>query len=170
MAVTLTIPGTPKPKGSMKCLGQVGKIRHQLTEDYRPGQKEWRDRIADTIRRKVTTRYAEGVPVQVDVTFTLPRPEYHYGTGRNAGIVKPRYEWEPATNRGTGDVDKMLRLLLDALEDGGLLANDAQVVDAHAVKVYVDDPLGRSLPFPGARIRTAALRHQPPTLDEETQP
>lgn len=170
MAVTLTIPGTPKPKGSLKCLGRVGKVPHQLTEDYRPGQKEWRDRIADTVRRKVRTRYEHGIPVGVEVTFTLPRPKHHYGTGRNANVLKERFAWEPPTNQGTGDVDKMLRLLLDALQDGGLLANDAQVVDTRAVKVYVNDPLGRALPYPGAVIRTYAIRHQPPTLDEENQP
>lgn len=166
MAVTITIPGDPKPKGSMKCIGQIGKVRHQLTEDYRPGQKEWRDRISTTVRQKVKTRYALGVPVAVEVTFTLARPTYHYGTGRNAHLIKERFLWESPTNQGTGDVDKMLRLLLDALQDGGLLANDAQVVDTHPVKVYVGDALGRGLPYPGAQIRTYALRHEPPTLED----
>lgn len=147
--VTMTIPGTPKPKGSLKCIGRRGRVAHQLTEDAGPELKAWRDRIADTVRTRVTTRADAGEPVAVAVTFTLARPGYHYGTGRNAGQIKPQHlDTYPAGR--VGDVDKLARLLLDALQDGGLLHDDAQVVTLTARKTYVNAP--DALPWPGARI------------------
>lgn len=153
MTVTLTIPGVPKPKGSLKCLGRRGRVAHQLVEDAGPELRDWRDRIAETVRTRVRTRGEPGETVHVDVTFTIPRPAYHYGTGRNAQQLRPKYAAAPATARGTGDVDKLARLLLDALQDGGLLADDAQATDLTARKRYVDAPGG--LPYPGARIVVA---------------
>lgn len=149
MTVTLRIPGTPKPKGSLKCIGARGRGGHQLIEDHRPGQKEWRDRIANTVRTKVRTRYPRDVPVAVDVVFTLPRPKSHYRTGRNAHMLRDTAPDWP-TGQRTGDTDKLFRLLGDALEDGGLVADDAQIVAVTAVKVYLGGP--GALPYPGAEI------------------
>lgn len=148
--VTMTIPGTPKPKGSLKCIGRRGRVAHQLTEDSGPELEAWRGRIADTCRTRVKTRAVAGEPVAVVVMFTIERPGYHYGTGRNAHTIKPQYVDAYPTGRGTGDVDKLARCLLDALQDGGLLHDDAQVVELTARKTYVDATNG--LPWPGARI------------------
>lgn len=161
MTVTLTIPGLPKPKGSMRCLGRVGKVRHQLAEDFRPGQRDWRDRITDTVRTRVHTHAEHGEPVHVHVVFTLPRPTSHYGTGRNSGILRKAASTIAATSLRTGDVDKLARLVLDALEDGGLLDNDAQVVDLHTRKVYRDTPDSDALPYTGARITVTFPTREP---------
>lgn len=147
--VTMTIPGVPKPKGSLRCVGRRGRVAHQLLEDPRPGQREWRDRIADTARTRVRTKADPLEPVAVDVAFVLPRPAYHYGTGRNAGQIKPQHLAAVPTGQNTGDTDKLCRLLLDALQDGGLLHDDAQVVTLTATKAYVGP---EALPWPGARI------------------
>lgn len=155
--VRIVIPGDPAPKGSMKCVGQKG--RHQLVEDN-PATKEWRTLLAYWIRRKWPDDQHAGKhqPLGVDVTFVVPRPPGHYGTGRNAGIVKASAPIHPATQAaGSGDVDKLLRLVLDAVQDTDVLPNDAQVVEALARKRYpreTDDPPDPDhLAYPGVVIR-----------------
>ena len=132
--VTITIPGTPVPKGSMKCIGRGG--RHQLVEDN-PRTTPWRRRIASLVRSRVTSEAAPRQPLAVDLLFTVPRPK----------SVRAAH---PVT-RSAGDLDKLVRLALDALQDTALLPDDAQVVELHAWKAY--EAAGMGMPYPGLRVR-----------------
>ena len=77
-------------------------------------------------------------PVHVWLTFCFARPASHYGTGRNAGKLKPS---APPFHTKAPDVDKLARLVLDAMENAGIVANDAQVIQLQAGKAWVaDDP------------------------------
>ncbi len=78
--------GLPAPKGSLKCIGARGKQRHVLIEDN-TNIKPWRE-LVEKAGRALPVSGLEG-PVGVEVTLTLPRPKSHYGTGRNATILKP---------------------------------------------------------------------------------
>lgn len=151
--IVVVLPGKPTPAGSLKCVGGRGRVRHQLVQDYRPGQKEWRQKVTDAVRKGVTQRADKWQPVGVEVTFTIERPAGHWGTGRNATRLKPSAPTFP-TKHNTNDLDKMERLLGDALQDAEMLPDDAQIVDYHARKCYPDCPhTAGSLPWPGARIR-----------------
>lgn len=147
----ISIPGWPAPKGSMKCIG--GKNRHQLIEDNKRS-KPWRDVIALWIRRSWHEQADPGQPVGVEVTFALPRPKGHYGTGANQGHVKASAP-DHATSHSTGDVDKLARLALDAIQDTDVLPDDSQVVELLARKAYLadDGPEGDVLHYPGVVIR-----------------
>lgn len=159
--LVVTIPGTPKPKGSLKCVGQRGPRKHVLVEDNE-GTGPWRESLVGWLRKVVGGTAERGQPIGAEVTFTVPRPDGHKGTGRNAGTVKPSAPAYPVT-RTSGDVDKLLRLVLDALQDGPrpLLADDAQVVDVTTRKRYPiagDGPdVYDVLPYPGVRIRLYPL-------------
>lgn len=133
----IVIPGRAAPKGSLKCVG--GRGRHQLVEDN-ARSKGWRETVAGWVRRKWPTeqRAAKGQPVGAEITFTLDRPKSHYGTGRNAGQIKSQHVDALPVGHGTGDVDKLLRLVLDALQDTDVLPDDCAVVEALARKAYVD--------------------------------
>lgn len=153
--ITIAIPGHAAPKGSMKCVGGRGKVKHQLVEDNARSQP-WRDLVAQAIRRHwPPDAYAERhQPVGAEVTVTLPRPAGHYGTGRNAGTLRPGIRGVYPVTRSAGDVDKLLRLILDAVQDTDVLPDDAAVCEATARKAYVapdgpDDVLG----YPGVVIR-----------------
>ena len=89
------------------------------------------------------------IPRSFPSTFRLPRPKGHYGTGRNAGLLKPSAPWYPA---GRPDLDKLLRSTLDALGEAGIWGDDAQVVTIAASKHYTSD-----YEPPGATIRVATL-------------
>ena len=158
--VVLVVHGDPAPKGSLKCVGRRGSRGHVLVEDSdRTGP--WRERVAAGGRRLMAVcDLPDGVsgPVALEVTFTVLRPSSHYGTGRNAGILKasaPGYPAKRSSNGIGGDVDKLARTILDALEDSGLLLDDSQVVELVTRKTYPDGPhvLPDALPRPGARIR-----------------
>jgi Holliday junction resolvase RusA-like endonuclease len=71
-------------------------------------------------------------PVHVRMTFNLPRPAGHYGSGKNAGKVRASAPREHVTKP---DLDKLARCVLDALT-GVVYADDSQVVGINASKCY----------------------------------
>ena len=84
-------------------------------------------------------------PVAVTITFILPRPLGHYGTGANRGQLKPSAPRRPAGQRM--DLDKLARSTLDALT-GVVWVDDGQVADLNLSKVYQASPTEQ----PGAVI------------------
>ena len=158
--LTITIPGNPATKGSMKCLGRRGPTGHQLVDSH-ASTKPWMEKLATSLRG-ITEKHnvaAAKQPVTADVWVTLERPKSHYGTGRNARVIK---EWAldltPASSDTSGDVDKYARALLDGLQAADLLDNDAQVVRLVIEKSYVHPEPGDFPPFPGVRIRLSPWR------------
>lgn len=156
----ITIPGRPATKGSMKCIGRRGKVAHVLVEST--DNSGWRGTVAGWLTRSgPSSRPIPGQPLGVEVTFTLPRPAHHYGTGRNARQVKPRYVDAYPVGHNTGDVDKLLRLVLDAAQDAGVVPDDAAVCEVTTRKAYTladqDGPALDRLPYPGVRLRLYAL-------------
>lgn len=152
MTVTLTVPGTPKPKGSLKPVRNGRRI--QLIEDAGPAQTTWRQRVAYAAKT-ANHPFTIGEPVAVEVWFYLPRPASHHMSSRPDRPLRDDAPEFPVT-RSTGDGDKLFRLIGDALVDGGLLPDDSQIVDHTARKRYAP-PDGN----PGAYIYVTSL--QPPT-------
>lgn len=138
----IKVYGDPEPKGSLKCIGARGQRKHVLVEDN-AGSDPWRAKIAGQARRWIKEKADKQQPVAVDVTYSLARPGGHYGTGRNAGAVKLSAPVYPS-QKGTGDEDKLRRLVLDALQDAGVLKDDAQVIGGENWKHFHDA-------HPGAR-------------------
>lgn len=145
--ITLRLHGHPAPKGSLRCIGARGKVKHQLIEDERVGQKQWRAAITK-LAGEAVQRADQYQALGVDVTFTLARPADHYGSGCNAGRLNSRAPMWP-TKQNTGDTDKLLRLVSDALQDSGLIVDDSQVVEVVGRKFYpVATPEALSGPHP----------------------
>lgn len=139
--LAISIPGRALPKGSMVCVGRRGRVAHVVIEDDKGKHKEkWRAAIALAVKRKwpADQHAGKGQALGAEVTCTLERPGYHYGTGRNAGKVKQRYFDALPIGHGTGDVDKLLRLVLDAIQDTDVLPEDCAVIEATTRKFYVD--------------------------------
>jgi Holliday junction resolvase RusA-like endonuclease len=132
----VTVPGAPVPQGSVHPFVTAAgpRARHD------PRVREYRLRVAQAVRESRGSPPHLG-PVEVLVVAWLPRPASHYGTGRNTGRLRPSAPALPTTKP---DVDKLARVVLDALTDGGLWRDDAQVTGVRAVKRYADDehPVG----------------------------
>src|SRR5690606_2131445 len=91
-------------------------------------------------------------PLVADMVFTMPRPKGHYGTGRNAGVLKPRYV--DALPDRVPDPSKPARSTEAALPDASVWADDARVVSyGRLIKLYAGDPDPDALDVPGAVIR-----------------
>ena len=105
-----SVSGIPMSQGSMSVFN--GRIVHQKTKPL----MAWRSIIYEACRDHMEP--LEG-PVKVHVTFRMPEPKKH---SRRWPHVRP-------------DVDKLARACLDGLT-GAAFADDCQVVDLRACKVY----------------------------------
>ena len=67
------------------------------------------------------------------IDFIFTRPESHYGTGRNSGILRDDAPPFP-TSRRIGDIDKLVRTILDALAAAEVIVDDQIVASLTAEK------------------------------------
>lgn len=72
--------------------------------------------------------------VRVTLRCAFERPRCHFGTGRNANVLRAD---APSSPIGKPDLDKLARALLDALK-GVCWADDAQVAQLAARKRYAN--------------------------------
>lgn len=147
--LTFTVPGRPRPQGSKKPFVNKHTGRVQLVESS-AHLKDWRSLVAFVAAEK-TVGWQFSCPVGINVIFVFCRPKSHFGTGRNAGVLKPGApEWPD--NRGTGDLDKLVRAVADAIT-GPLIVDDSLIATLAAKKVFG---------FPErAEITVASLSAQP---------
>lgn len=142
--IVVTAYGTPKPKGSLKHIGN-GRMAEQVE-----GSKPWREKVADAghaamlsgrLGRGPARRPPLDGPLAVEITVTVAKPK----------SAPKRRETFPDT-RSSGDADKLARNILDALADARVITDDARVVELACRKRYPGqhpDALAR----PGAVIR-----------------
>ena len=158
--VTLAVHGQPAPQGSKRAFmgrRKDGTPVARVIESSHDRVKSWRQAVVDEARawQAPPGLLADGGwppldgPLEADMTFVLPRPKGHYGSGRNAARLRPSAPVHPA---GKPDVGKLGRATEDALT-GIVWHDDAQVVISRLTKVYADpgapDPAWRA---PGAVI------------------
>jgi len=142
LRLSLFVQGRPRTKGSMKCLGARTKGgKHVLVEDHATS-KPWRLRMTNEIVREVQRAglapgwqsYSGALHVIADFRYERLGPSAQllaYPTV-NAGIY------------ANGDIDKLLRNLLDAMQGSGLVTDDCQVVKLESSKRWAaeDMPAG----------------------------
>lgn len=144
----VTVTGTPMPKGSMVCMGprtvrckQCGHeqpVIHNVQPDDSSGKGDvWRKRLVTAglaLRRSNGFTY-EG-PVSVDATFVLPRPKTY-----------PDRVWPHMYP----DLDKLVRMALDAMTTASVFRDDSRVVELNLRKQYPG--MIPELRQPGAVVR-----------------
>lgn len=128
--VTFTVPGIAAPAGSKRGFINRKSGRVIITDDSKRS-KPWQASVADAATEAMDGPLLAG-PLELILTFTVPRPQGHYGTGRNAGTVKQSAPLFPVVKP---DVTKLVRAVEDALT-GIVWRDDAQVISQHASKVY----------------------------------
>lgn len=126
--LSVWIPGTPAPQGSLKAVRRGAHAR--LICDNRRTMP-WRDSI-----RRVLRAHGHGLElldchVFVSMTFYFARPKSHYGKrGLKVGA--------PFAPTSKPDLDKLVRAVGDALT-GVALWDDSRIVDVRASKQYAND-------------------------------
>lgn len=143
--------GTPAPQGSKRHVGGGRMI--ESSKAVRP----WRDAVKTAALAEMFLRlerdtgapvFGRGVPVTLSVRFYMKRPVSHYGTGRNAGVLKPSAPFAPTW---VPDLSKLVRSTEDAITDAGVWHDDSQVVTTYARKLYA-----RSAPYAEIEITEVA--------------
>jgi Holliday junction resolvase RusA-like endonuclease len=133
----------PAPQGSKRIGRNRTTGRPIILDDNDVTKAAWRREVtrAAAAARRGTHHRADpaGTPQAVTIEFLFTRPAKHYGTGRNAGVLKPN---APRVHTTKPDVDKVTRAVLDSLTDAGVWADDSQVQLRGVVKLYADDKLG----------------------------
>ena len=119
----INVVGKPAPQGS-KISTRFGM--REASQFVAP----WRNQVVSAcIEQRINEGEVITEPVKVEISFTFFRPKSHYGTGKNAEILKPSAPKFP-TSKIIGDIDKLCRSTLDGLSvpSGGMLLEDARLV------------------------------------------
>ncbi len=137
-SVTFAVLGTPVPQGSMKAYNSRSVVASNAEV-----LASWRSDVAAAAHRHKPEGWDIHAAVSLRCEFVFPRPLSDYGTGRNAGKLKPS---APLHHTKTPDIDKLCRGVADSIGDAVaqvLLKNDSQIVSLYATKRYqTDDFLG----------------------------
>lgn len=150
-ALRIEVNGNPVTQGS-KVISFTGGGAYM--REARAGQLTvWRNSVAIAARQAMRTGippgeswFADGVPVEIAAEFRLPLPR----------TTQRRY---PTSHR-SGDLDKLIRAVGDALTDARVLGDDAQIVRIDASKVHAG--IGHQ---PGVAILLTPIDPQPHPLE-----
>lgn len=124
MTITFTVEGKPATAGSYRGFtykrksGGMG-VRMEAADPKAP---LWRNAVAIAAREAYDGPLLTG-PIILEVRIEFPRPKGHFGTGRNAGVLKasaPRWHIQKP------DLGKCIRAIEDALK-GVLFRDDSQI-------------------------------------------
>ncbi len=142
--IELFVPGIPRPGGS-KTATLIRKKGGEIvmkngrplitTRDDAKGNAEWKQTVA-YFARQAYDAAPMATPLRVTVTFIMPRRKGDYGSGKNAGRLKPN---APVYHTVKPDATKLMRSTEDALT-GILWIDDALIVKQELTKVYGDKP------------------------------
>jgi Holliday junction resolvase RusA-like endonuclease len=116
---------------------------------------QWKRDIAFAAKPHIPKEPLVG-PVELDLTFYLPRPQGHYGTGKNAGKLKGS---APMFCKTKPDADNAIKACMDTLTQGRFWLDDCQVVKLRAVKLYENPPALK----PGCQITIVPLENKAAT-------
>lgn len=143
----IKVLGTPAAKGSLHCIGSRGRRNHVLIEQNAKSIDPWRRAVRKAGNVAVEKYGPLSGAIILVATFTVPRP-------KSVPLIVRPYP----TSRSSGDEDKMLRLVQDALGDAGLYGDDSQIITGTGTKTYPDSPgIADRLDRPGVIIRIEQL-------------
>ena len=160
-AIKITCPGKPEPRGSKVAITLYERVLVAgrpvtnpktgkplmtprldksgrpvlLPKDDNPRSDAWMRKVNRAARDVMKNARPLQGPLDLALRFYLARPQYHFGTGRNAGVVKDRYRL--ARHTVTPDRLKLARAVEDALS-GVVYADDSQTVTGVVEKHYCD--------------------------------
>ena len=131
------VVGVPVTQGSKKAFVTRGARPRAVVVDTNADRlRPWRDAVRETA---VTAAGEAWVPltgpVAVRALFALPRPA--------SAPVRTR-TWP--TGARSGDLDKLLRAIFDALTDAAIWRDDSQAVETYVVKDYPGRSVAQTVP------------------------
>ncbi len=128
------VAGQPATQGSKRPIafrGKDGALKARVVDSSGAKLTCWRALIVDAALAAYTGPPMQG-PLMLQLEFNVIRPKSHYGTGRNANVLKDSAPKYPITRP---DSVKLARAVEDALT-GVLWIDDSQVVWHRIEKIY----------------------------------
>ena len=166
--IRFTVHGVPAPQGSKRAFVRAGHAVMQESSGDRI--VSWRQ---DVKAAALAVRPPEPIagPVDVRVVFLFARPKGHYRTGRHADRIRPSAPEWPA-NRGTGDLEKLVRATFDPITAARVWLDDSQVIRVTATKQYTHrgGPLGALIWITPLTPPPGPLGEDGPAGDESETP
>jgi Holliday junction resolvase RusA-like endonuclease len=132
------VAGKPESRGSKRAFAfkrKNGKLGVSMA-DSNPRSKDWMSTISIAASQAMRGREIITGPIGLRLTFTMPRPKSHYGTGKNAAVLKPT---APKYHTSAPDRLKLARGVEDAMSNV-VYQDDAQTVCGPVEKLYGDRP------------------------------
>lgn len=130
LIVEFEVVGKPEPGGSKRAFHNAKTGKTHVVDDN-DKVMPWRDSIVTAAMAQYNGPLVEA-PLSLEVTFRLPRPKGHFGSGKKAGELK---EKAPIWHTKKPDRTKLLRALEDALT-GVIWRDDTQIVSGNVIKRY----------------------------------
>lgn len=157
-SIAFVVLGRAQPAGSKRAFPHASTGRVVVVDDAK-GSRPWKQEVAGAALAALgdCPRPPFVGPLALYVSIYVARPKSHYGTGRNAAVLRPTAPAWPATKP---DTTKLVRALEDALTSV-LWRDDAQVVQQFAEKRFGSpercELLVRSVPQLAPALVDAAL-------------
>ena len=127
-ALTIFVPGLPVAQPRPRAVSFRGRARM-----YSPGtSNEWKSCVIHALQGNAGL-FPAGIPLRCDLTFYLPRPKGHFGSGKNADRLKASAPTRPT---GKPDRDNLDKAVCDAITAAGVWHDDSQVTDGRIRKRY----------------------------------
>ena len=121
---TFHVVGEPASQGS-KTRTRYGM--KEASAKVRP----WRNAVVAAVQDHGLAALYLNVPLSVSATFYFDRPKSHFGTGKNAEVLK---DSAPTYVARTPDIDKCLRSTFDGLTESGMIKDDSLIVQLRHIE------------------------------------
>lgn len=131
MPVHFTVPGIAAPAGSKKGFYNKKAGRVIITDDSKRS-RPWKAQVSEAAIEAMHGGELLDGPLLLEITFWMPRPKGHFGSGKNAAVVRASAPWAPTVKP---DLLKLARAVEDALT-GIVYRDDAQVITEILQKAY----------------------------------
>ena len=136
--IRLFVAGKPQSRGSKRAFPfrrKGGQLAVAVSDDN-PKSRDWMAIVADQFAQAMAGRDPFSGPVGLRLRFVMPRLKSHFGTGKNAMVLKSN---APHYHTSKPDRGKLARGVEDAITGIGYL-DDSQVCCGPIEKVYGECP------------------------------
>ena len=133
--LTLDILGTPHPQMRPRAARIPGQVHARV---YKAGKQREAEEsfVAQVINQLPPGHKPLAGPLEVVINFYVVRPQSHFGTGRNAGVLKPSAPDYPTTKP---DFDNAIKHVCDCF-NSLVWVDDRLVVRSRVDKDYDEKP------------------------------